>query len=135
MGQKRKRWIRIRNDHVALPNFGGVDFGGNPKVQRAILTRHRCHRSFKNCFANFGTQAMRRTGPHLKWDPTTPAHAAAERSTRSAAALRRTLNAGSVCAIAAMRRVMPPTYQPIAAHGYGPQQFEEMVRYAWRHSS
>lgn len=30
---------------------------------------------------------------------------------------------------AAMNRVVPSTYQPIAAHGYGPQQFEEMQRY------
>jgi hypothetical protein len=31
---------------------------------------------------------------------------------------------------AALRGVVPSTYQPIAAHGYGPHQVEEMVRYA-----
>jgi len=28
------------------------------------------------------------------------------------------------------RVVEPSTYQPLAAHGYGPAQFEEMMRYA-----
>jgi hypothetical protein len=28
------------------------------------------------------------------------------------------------------REVIPSVYQPIAAHGYGPHQFEEMIRYA-----
>ena len=32
-------------------------------------------------------------------------------------------------ATAAASRIVSSTYQPLAAHGYGPQQFEEMQRY------
>jgi len=32
-------------------------------------------------------------------------------------------------ALAAAQRVVPSTYQPLAAHGYGPHQMEEMQRY------
>ena len=28
------------------------------------------------------------------------------------------------------REVVASTYQPLSAHGYGPHQFEEMMRYA-----
>jgi hypothetical protein len=33
-------------------------------------------------------------------------------------------------ASAAARRVVPSTYQPVAAHGYGPHQLAEMTKFA-----
>jgi hypothetical protein len=111
--------------------YGGVDFGGDPDVNgpsslaiavtgRLEMIQNLRYSSFLKNLKNGKAKKVGRNDPcpcgseekHKKCHGSVAKIEARER------------------AFAAARRVVPSTYQPMATHGYGPAQFEEMMRYA-----
>jgi hypothetical protein len=113
--------------------YGGVDFGGDPDVNgpsslaiavtgRLEMIRNLRYSSYLKNLKNGNAPKVGRNDPcpcgsgekHKKCHDSVAKIEARERAVARAAA----------------SRVVASTYQPIAAHGYGPQQFTEMMRYA-----
>jgi len=110
--------------------YGGVDFGGDPEVNgpaslaiavtgRAELIGNLFYSSF---LKDHKAPKVGRNDPcpcgsgkkHKKCHGSVAKQEARERAFEKKT----------------MSQIVPSTYQPIAAHGYGPQQLEEMLRYA-----
>ena len=115
--------------------YGGVDFGGDPTINgpsslavavtgRSEMIRNLRYTSFSK---NPNSPKVGRNEPcpcgsgkkHKKCHGSAAKIQARDRAVTSAAA----------------KRVVPSTYQPIAAHGYGPQQLAEMMRFAQQNRS
>jgi len=109
--------------------YGGVDFGGDPNVYGpSSLTIAVTGRSevIGNLFYSSFLKAP--DSPKVGRNDPCPCgsgkkHKKCHGSVAKIEARERAF------AKATASRIVPSTYQPLAAHGYGPQQFEEMQRY------
>jgi len=110
--------------------YGGVDFGGDPYVNGpsslAIAVTGRSEIIGNLFYSSF---LKDRKAPKVGRNDLCPCgsgrkHKKCHGSVAKIEARDRAL------AGAAARRVVPSTYQPMATHGYGPAQFEEMTRFA-----
>jgi len=110
--------------------YGGVDFGGDPRVNgpsSLVMAATGRAEMVGNLF--YGGFLKDRSAPKIGRNDPCPCgsgkkHKKCHGSVAKIEARERTY------AKAAASRVVPSTYQPIAAHGYGPQQLDEMIRYA-----
>ena len=110
--------------------YGGVDFGGDLNVNGpsslAIAVTGRSEMIGNLFYSSF---LKDRKAPKVGRNDPCPCgsgrkHKKCHGSVAKIEARDRAL------AVAAARRVVPSTYQPMATHGYGPAQFEEMTRFA-----
>jgi hypothetical protein len=118
--------------------YGGVDFGGDPDVNgpsslaiavtgRLEMIQNLRYSSFLKNLKNGNAQKVGRNDPcpcgsgekHKKCHGSL-----AKTQARADAIAAGQARAGS------MKPIIATTYQPIAAHGYGPAQLEEMTRFA-----
>jgi len=110
--------------------YGGVDFGGDPNVNgpsslaiavtgRAEMIRNLRHSSY----------TKERDTPKVGRNEPCPC-GSGKKHKKCHGSVTKTEARERMLAIAPARRVVPSTYQPIAAHGYGPYQVGEMMRYA-----
>lgn len=110
--------------------YGGVDFGGDPNVNGpsslAIAVTGRLEMIRNLRYAGF---LKDRNAPKVGRNDPCPC-GSGEKHKRCCGTVAKMEARDRDRAIAAARRVVPSTYQPIAAHGYGPAQFEEMTRFA-----
>lgn len=110
--------------------YGGVDFGGDPNVHGpsslaiAVTGRQELIRKLR-----YSGYEKDRTASRVGRNDPCPC-GSGKKHKKCCGSAPNIERRDRMRAIAATRRVMPSTYQPIAAHGYAPQQFEEMVRYA-----
>jgi SEC-C motif-containing protein len=110
--------------------YGGVDFGGDPRVNgRSSLVMAATGRGemIGNLF--YSGFLKDRNAPKVGRNDPCPCgggkkHKKCHGSVAKIEARERAY------AKAAASRVVPSTYQPLAAHGYGPHQFAEMIRFA-----
>lgn len=110
--------------------YGGVDFGGDPRVNGpSSLLMAATGRS--EMIGNLFYSGYLKDRDALKVGRNEPCpcgsgkkHKKCHGSVAKIEARERAFR------MAAARRVVPSTYQPLAAHGYGPQQFAEMMHYA-----
>jgi len=110
--------------------YGGVDFGGDPKVHGpsslVIAVTGRSEMIGNLFYSGF---LKHRNAPKVGRNDLCPCgsgkkHKKCHGSVAKIDARDRAL------ALAAERRVVPSTYQPLAAHGYGPHQLGEMIGFA-----
>jgi len=117
--------------------YGGVDFGGDPDVNgpsslaiavtgRLEMIQNLRYSSFLKNLRNGNAQKVGRNDP-------CPC-GSAEKHKKCHGSLAKTqaradaITAGQARA-GSMKPIIATTYQPIAAHGYGPSQLEEMMRF------
>jgi hypothetical protein len=110
--------------------YGGVDFGGDPTVNGpsslAIAVTGRTEMIRNLLYSSF---LKDRNAPKIgRNDPCPCGSGKKHKKCHGSVAKREARERAHEKK--AMSRVVPSTYQPIAAHGYGPQQFTEMMRYA-----
>jgi hypothetical protein len=109
--------------------YGGVDFGGDPNVHgRSSLAIAVTGRSEMVSNLSYSSFLKHRDSPKVGRNDPCPCgngkkHKKCHGSIEKREARDRAL------ALAAARRVVPSTYQPITAHGYGPDQLAEMTRF------
>jgi hypothetical protein len=109
--------------------YGGVDFGGDPNVygpsSLAIAVTGRSEMIGNLFYSSF---LKDRKAPEVgRNDPCPCGSGKKHKKCHGSDAKREARD--RAFAIAAARRVVPSTYQPLATHGYGPHQMEEMQRY------
>jgi len=109
--------------------YGGIDFGGDPNVHgpSSLAIAVTGVRKQSGIFST-AVFLKDRNAPKVGRNDPCPCgsgtkHKKCHGSVAKIEARDRAL------AAAAARRVVPSTYQPLAAHGYGPQQTEEIQRY------
>jgi len=107
--------------------YGGVDFGGNAGRSSLVMAATGRTEMIGNLIYSGFLQDPK--SPKVGRNGPCPCgsgkkHKKCHASVEKAEARER------IKAMAAAGRVVPSTYQPIAAHGFGPQQAEEMHRYA-----
>jgi hypothetical protein len=118
--------------------YGGVDFGGDPDVYgpsslaiavtgRVEMIQNLRYSSFLKNLKNGNARKVGRNDPCPcgSGDKHKKCHGSVAKTQARADAIM----AGKARADS-MKPIMATTYQPIAAHGYGPGQLEEMKRYA-----
>ncbi len=110
--------------------YGGVDFDGDPKVHgpsSLVVAATGRSEMIGNLF--YSGFLKDRNAPKVGRNDPCPCgsgkkHKKCHGSVAKIEARDRAL------ALAAERRVVPSTYQPLAAHGYGPHQLGEMIGFA-----
>jgi hypothetical protein len=113
--------------------YGGVDFGGDPEVNgpsslaiavtgRLEMIQNLRYSSFQKNLKNGNAQKVGRNDP-------CPC-GSGEKHKKCHGSVAKTEAHQLAYAAAAPSLVVPSTHQPIAGHGYGPQQSIEMVGYA-----
>ncbi len=109
--------------------YGGVDFGGDPAVygpsSLAIAVTGRLEMIHNLRYTSF--QKDRKSPKVGRNDPCPCGSGKKHKKCHGLVIRAKALK--SMPAVAAARQIIPSTYQPIAGHGYGPQQLEEMRRY------
>ena len=110
--------------------YGGVDFGGDPNVNGpsslAIAVTGRSE-TIGNLF--YSSFLKDRKAPKVgRNDPCPCGSGKKHKKCHGSVAKREARDRAH--ALAAARRVVPSTYQPLAAHGYAPYQLGEMIRFA-----
>jgi hypothetical protein len=110
--------------------YGGVDFGGDPNVygasSLAIAVTGRPELIGNLFYSSF---LKDRNAPKVGRNEPCPC-GSGKKHKKCHGSVVKVEGRERMLAHAAARRVVPSTYQPIAAHGYGPHQVAEMVRYA-----
>ena len=110
--------------------YGDIDFGGDPNVYGssslaiAVTGRPEMIRNLR-----YSSYTKDRRAPKVGRNDPCPC-GSGKKHKKCCGSVAKTEARNRMCAIAAGRGVIPSTYQPIAAHGYGPQQFKEMAWYA-----
>jgi hypothetical protein len=110
--------------------YGGVDFGGDPNVNGpsslAIAVTGRSEMIGNLFYSSF---LKDRQAPKVgRNDPCPCGSSKKHKKCHGSVAKREARD--QAFALAAARRIVPSTYQPLAAHGYGPQQVAEMIKFA-----
>jgi len=115
--------------------YGGVDFGGDPNVYGpsslaiAVTGRLEMIRNLR-----YTSSQKRRNAPKVGRNDPCPCGSGEKHKKCHGSVVKTQARADAMRAVQArvdaMRPIVPTTYQPIAAHGYGPAQFEEMMRFA-----
>jgi hypothetical protein len=109
--------------------YGGIDFGGDPNVHGpsslAIAVTGRAE-TIGNLF--YSSFLRDRNAPKVGRNDPCPCGSGKKRK-KCHGSVAKIEARDRARAFAATRRVVPSTYQPLAAHGYGPLQMEEMRRY------
>jgi hypothetical protein len=109
--------------------YGGVDFGGDPNVNGpsslAIAVTGRSEMIGNLFYSGF---LKDRKAPKVGRNEPCPCGSGKKHKKCHGSVAKREAR-DRAFALAAARRVMPSTYQPLAAHGYGPHQMEEAQRY------
>lgn len=109
--------------------YGGVDFGGDPNVNGpsslAIAVTGRSEMIGNLFYSGF---LKDRKAPKVGRNEPCPCGSGKKHKKCHGSVAKREAR-DRAFALAAARRVMPSTYQPLAAHGYDPHQMEEAQRY------
>ncbi len=109
--------------------YGGVDFGGDPNVygasSLAIAVTGRSDMIGNLFYSSF---LKDRNTPKVGRNDLCPC-GSGKKHKRCHGSVAKIEARNRMRAIAAAQRVVPTTYQPFAAHGYGPHQLEEMRHY------
>jgi hypothetical protein len=110
--------------------YGGVNFGGDPNIPGpASLTMAATGRSelIGNLF--YSTYMKDRAAPKVGRNDPCPC-GSGKKHKKCHGSVPKIEARERANAMASASRVAPSTYQPLAAHGYGPHQLAEMMRYA-----
>jgi SEC-C motif len=110
--------------------YGGVDFGGDPSVNGpsslAIAVTGRTEMIGNLFYSSF---LKDREAPKVGRNEPCPCGSGKKHKKCHGSVAKREAR-DRAFAFAAAQRVIPSTYQPLAAHGYAPWQLDEMFRYA-----
>jgi SEC-C motif len=117
--------------------YGGVNFGGDPNVNGpsslaiAVTGRFEMIRNLR--YSSFLKHVKNRNAPKVGRNDPCPCGSGEKHKKCHGSVVKTQARADAMRAVQArvdaMRRIVPTTYQPMAAHGYGPAQFEEIIRY------
>ena len=110
--------------------YGGVDFGGDPNVNGpsslAIAVTGRTEMIGNLFYSSF---LKDRKAPKVGRNEPCPCGSGKKHKKCHGSVAKREAR-DRAFALAAAQRVIPSTYQPLAAHGCAPWQLDEMLRYA-----
>ena len=118
--------------------YGGVDFGGDPEVygpsSLAIAVTGRLQMIQNLRYSSFLKNLKNGNAPKVGRNDPCPCgsgekHKKCHGSVAKTQARADAIRAGQA-RVGSMKPIVATTYQPIAAHGYGPAQLEEMTRFA-----
>jgi hypothetical protein len=113
--------------------YGGVDFGGDPEVNGpsslAIAVTGRLEMIQNLRYSSYLKNLKNGNAPKIGRNDPCPCGSGKKHKKCHGSVTKIEARDRAVAKVEASR-VVPSTYQPIAAHGYGPQQFTEMMSYA-----
>lgn len=110
--------------------YGGVDFGGDPQIygpsSLAVAVTGRLEFIANLRYSSFSKD---RNSPKVGRNDPCPC-GSGKKHKKCHGAVAKVEGRARAHAFAASRRVIPSTYQPVTAHGCGPNQITEMRRFA-----
>jgi SEC-C motif len=110
--------------------YGGVDFGGDPNVNgpsSLVMAATGRSEMIGNLF--YGGFLKDQSAPKVGRNDPCPC-GSGKKHKKCHGSVAKIEAREHAYAMAAASRVVPSTCQPIAAHGYGPSQLNEMIRFA-----